>query len=214
MSDPINFDRADYVEVSSLNCNLCREPLQHEYYDLGGATICAPCRDKIEQGRSAGSGPHRFFRATGFGFAAAAIGAVIYALIVNLTGIEFGLMAVVLGYIVGRSVSVGSYHRGGWRYRALAMFLTYAAICVGYVPQLLHAMGKAYSMLRVVVAFIISLTVPFLVLLKAGTSGLIGTFIIGIGLYEAWKLNKPGTSQIAGPFPIAPARQGILPIGD
>jgi hypothetical protein len=214
MSDTINFDRADYVEVSSLDCKLCRQPLQHEYYDLGGATICAPCRDKIVQGRSAGSGSHRFFRAAGFGLAAAAVGAVIYASIVNLTGIEFGLMAVVLGYIVGKSVSVGSYHRGGWRYRALAMLLTYAAICVGYVPQVLHAMGKAYSMIRVVVAFALSLTVPFLIVIKAGASGLIGTFIIGIGLYEAWKLNRPGVNVIAGPFPISPAREGILPIGD
>jgi hypothetical protein len=214
VSAPLNFDRADYVEVSSLSCKLCREPLQHEYYDMGGATICGACRDKIEVGRSAEAGWQRFFRAAGFGLAASAIGAVIYALIVNLAGFEFGLMAVVLGYMIGRSVSVGSFHRGGRRYQALAMVLTYIAICVEYVPPLLHATGRAYSVVLVVVAFVISLAQPFLTLVEVGISGIIGLFIIGIGLYEAWKLNKPGGREIAGPFPISPAKEGILPIGN
>src|SRR2546423_15619059 len=118
MSDPIDFDRADYVEASSLSCKLCREQLRFEYYDIAGATICSLCREKIEQGRAVGGGPHRFMRAVGFGLAAATVGAIAYALIVNLTGFEFGLMAVVLGYGIGRSVSLGSYHPGGRRYQA------------------------------------------------------------------------------------------------
>jgi hypothetical protein len=205
MSEQINFDRAEYVEVSSLNCRLCREPLRSEYFDMAGATICGVCRDKIEAGRAAGAGPHRFLRAVGFGLGAAIIGAIIYALIVNFTGVQFGLMAVVLGYMVGRSVSVGSYHRGGRRYQILAMILTYAAICVEYVPQVMQAMHKSYSFLRIIAAFVLSLSIPFLLLFKAGISGLLGVFIVGIGLYEAWKLNKRGVRQIAGPFPIAPS---------
>jgi hypothetical protein len=208
MSDPINFDRADYVEVSSLNCKLCRQPLRCEYYDIAGATICALCREKIEQGRAAGGGPHRFLRAVGFGFVAAAVGAFFYALIVKLTGFEFGLMAVVLGYGVGRSVSVGSYHRGGRRYQALAMGLTYVAICIGYVPQILHGVKNPHSIAMVILVFFISLAAPFLIILSGGVSGLIGLFIIGIGLYEAWKLNKRGIAAIEGPFPIAPPKEG------
>lgn len=212
MSEPINFDRADYVEVSSLNCKLCRQPLENQYYDLGGATICARCRDKIEQGRSADACSHRFLRSAGFGLAAAAAGAVIYALIVNLTGIEFGLMAVVLGYVVGKSVSVGSYHRGGRRYQALAMSLTYIAICAEYVPQVLRSAGKTHSVILIAVAFVISLAAPFLILVEHGASGILGLFIIGIGLYEAWKLNKRGALELAGPFPIAPPKERSSPI--
>lgn len=207
MSELINFDRAEYVEVSSLNCKLCRQPLENKYYDLGGATICAACRDKIEQGRSADAGSLRFLRAVGFGLAAAAVGAVIYALIVKLTGFEFGLMAVVLGYAVGKSVSVGSYHRGGRGYQALAMALTYIAICVEYVPQVLSSVGKTHSVFLIAVAFVISLAAPFLILVEHGGSGILGLFIIGIGLYEAWKLNKRGAREIAGPFPISPPQE-------
>ncbi len=211
MSEPINFDRADFVEVSSLQCKLCRQPLEIKYYDLGGATICTACRDKIEQGRSADAGPHRFLRASGFGLAAAAAGAVINALIVNLTGFKIGLIAIAIGYLVGRSVSVGAYHRGGRRYQALAMALTYGAICVEYVPQMLSSFGKNHSVVLVAAAFVISLAAPFLVLIESGASGLIGLFIIGIGVYEAWKLNRGGIRVIAGPFPIAPARDRSLP---
>ncbi len=214
MSEPIQFDRADYVEVSSLNCKLWRKPLEYQYYDLAGATICTDCRDKVEQGRSAGAGGHRFLRAFGFGLAAAAVGAVIYALIVRITGIEFGLMAVVLGYMVGRSVSVGSYHRGGRSYQALAMALTYAAICVGYVPAILHAWGKGYSVLFVIIAFVFALALQIIGLLTHPASVLLSIFITGIGLYEAWKLNKGGVRELSGPFPIAPAKQGFLQIGD
>jgi hypothetical protein len=209
MSEPINFDRAEYVEVSELNCKLCREPLRYEYYDMSGGTICRQCRDKIVEGRDVGGGFQRFLRAAAFGLVAAAIGAVLYALIVKLTGLEIGLVAVLLGFMVGKSVSTGSYHTGGWRYQALAMFLTYAAICVGYMPAILRGAGGRYTLALIVVAFLISLSVPFGVLIYGGMSGILGPIIIGIGLYEAWKLNKPGLSSIGGPYPISPPRESI-----
>jgi hypothetical protein len=205
MSEPIQFDRAEYVEVSELACKLCRQPLQHQYYDMGGSPICSECRDKIEQGRSEDSGAHRFVRTAGFGFAAAALGAVVYALIVNLTGIEFGLMAVVLGYVIGKAVWVGSFHRGGWRYQAIAMVLTYIAICMEYLPQVLKAGGHSYTAARIALAFAISLLAPVLILFGEGLSGILGVVILGIGLYEAWKLNRSRGPAIAGPFPISPS---------
>ena len=202
MSEPIQFDKADYVEVSSLDCKLCKQPLMNQYYDMGGSTICTACREKITEGRADGSGFHRFIRAFGFGFVVAALGATVYAFIVYKFRFEFGLMAVFLGYGVGRAVSVGSYHRGGWRYQALAVVLTYAAICMEFLPEMLH--GRAYTVPLVIVAFVISLFGPFLVL-SQGVSGLIGIFIIGIGIYEAWKLNKKGIGSIGGPYPISPS---------
>jgi hypothetical protein len=38
----------------------------------------------------------------------------------------------------------------------------------------------------------------------AGFQNLVGLFIIGIGLYQAWKLNKRVNIEIKGPFPIKP----------
>jgi hypothetical protein len=216
VSEPIQFDRADYIEVSELACKLCSQPLQHQYFDMGGSTICSECRNKIEQGRSDNSGARRFVRAAGFGFVAAALGAVVYAVIVNLTGFEFGLMAVVLGYVIGKAVWVGSFQRGGWRYQALAMVLTYIAICMEYLPQVLKAGGHAYSAARIALAFAVSMLAPVLILLGEGLSGILGVVIIGIGLYEAWKLNRSRGADIAGPFPISPSKppvEGSVTVG-
>jgi hypothetical protein len=51
-----------------------------------------------------------------------------------------------------------------------------------------------------VVALIISLAVPFL----GGAQNMIGLLIIGIALYEAWKINKGSAIRIAGPFQLGP----------
>jgi hypothetical protein len=48
----------------------------------------------------------------------------------------------------------------------------------------------------------LTLALPFL----AGFQNLMGIVIIGIGLYEAWKLNKRETLQITGPFEIGATR--------
>jgi hypothetical protein len=46
--------------------------------------------------------------------------------------------------------------------------------------------------------FAISMAVPFL----AGFENIMGLFIIGIGLYEAWKLNKRVDVEITGPHKV------------
>ena len=63
------------------------------------------------------------------------------------------------------------------------MALTYASITGSYIPEAIEA-GR-------VVAF--ALVVPFL-----GSTGFMGWIIIGIALYEAWKLNR--RVPITGPF--------------
>jgi hypothetical protein len=66
----------------------------------------------------------------GLGFGAAVLGAGIYFGIAALTGYEFGLVAIVVGVLVGSAVRKGSNGRGGWRYQLLAKFLTYTAVVV------------------------------------------------------------------------------------
>src|SRR2546422_5507986 len=56
------------------------------------------------------------------------LGAGLYFGIEATTGYELGLVAVVVGLMVGGAVRKGSNGRGGWRYQALAMFLTYCAV--------------------------------------------------------------------------------------
>src|SRR5215475_6321852 len=85
----------------------------------------------------AGSGVKRFCGALVLGVLAAMAGAGLYFAITALTGYELGLVAIVVGLLVGSAVRWGSQRRGGWLYQGLAMFLTYSAIITTYIPPLL-----------------------------------------------------------------------------
>lgn len=118
-------------------CANCGEPVRGAYYQLKGAVICLGCRRRMIE--VSGSPMGRFLRATLFGVGAAALGAGIWYGVSKVTGYEFGLVAIVIGLLVGGAVRIGSRRRGGWLYQALAMFLTYASIVSTYVPYIVEA---------------------------------------------------------------------------
>src|SRR6185503_14842588 len=60
-----------------------------------------------------------------------------------LTGYEIGLVAIVVGFMVGGAVRKGCDGRGGWFYQAMAMFLTYSSIVVTYIPPILEAVRES-----------------------------------------------------------------------
>src|SRR2546422_11725279 len=70
------------------------------------------------------------------------LGAGLYFGIEATTGYELGLVAVVVGLMVGGAVRKGSNGRGGWRYQALAMFLTYCAGVATDSSMIVREVGK------------------------------------------------------------------------
>ena len=124
----------DHVErdgsASSLTCAACSQAIATSYYEVNGNVTCQRCRNQVMAGWNRGSSGGRFARALGLGFGAAVVGAGIYFGIAALTGYEFGLVAIVVGVLVGGAVRKGSNGRGGRRYQLLAMFLTYTAVVV------------------------------------------------------------------------------------
>lgn len=130
MSNPpsgdLQFDRVEPSGSASggQNCTICREPLRDSYYTLNGQAVCPSCRAKVESHLAGGS----FVKALGLGLGAALLGAGLYFAIELLTGYELGLVAVVVGYLVGTAVRKGWRGAGGWRPPALAVALTYLAI--------------------------------------------------------------------------------------
>ena len=74
-----------------------------------------------------------------FGSIAATVGAAVYRMILFGTGWNIGLVAVVVGYMVGGAVRTGSGERGGRFYQFLAVFLTYSAIVGMFVPEFWQA---------------------------------------------------------------------------
>ncbi len=242
----VQFERAEYdTAPAPAECAECKQALPGYYYDVNGATVCEKCRYAIESKLTSGSGAGRLLRATAAGVVAAALGALLYYAIAALSGYEFGLIAIVVGFAVGTAVNWGSNGRGGWLYQTLAIVLTYLAIVSTYIPPIINELrtlapeeeaassneagtdaapaageaaattdasatgetaaaveppsGAAGLVAFATVLMVIAVAAPFL----AGFENIIGLVIIGIGLFEAWKLNRRTELTISGPHTLA-----------
>src|SRR6476619_3346507 len=108
-ASPLRFDRAEFAEASAATrCALCGEPLAGSYFEINGHMACPPCRAKIGTTFGRGSRAVRFLRALAGGLGGAVLGAGIYYAVLAITNYEIGLIAIVVGYLVGRAVRWGS----------------------------------------------------------------------------------------------------------
>ena len=259
MSNELQFERAEYEHAAgeAMACSECRRTLTNSYFQAGGRIVCEACAYTLQAQQGGGSAVGRASRALGAGLIAAAMGSLLYYAIGALTGYEFALVAIVVGFAVGAAVRWGSRGRGGWAYQALAMGLTYLAIVSTYIPHVLggsqelpveqtvsastdqgeepaeaatepdetasasepategeitpvseassDATVRQLTMSQAALVFgtllLIACAAPFL----AGFENIIGLIIIGIGLYEAWKLNRKEAFEVTGPHPVAAA---------
>jgi len=128
--DELQFDQAEYATPAPAgpSCGFCKRPIDDAYHEINGKVICATCRQRVEAAFRGGSGVARVIKALIFGSVAAVAGAVLYYAIVRISGYNIGLVAVVVGFMVGGAVRKGTSNRGGLFYQLLAVFLTYSAI--------------------------------------------------------------------------------------
>ncbi len=243
----LQFDRAHFDgDAAQPGCTMCRAPLYGVYYGVNGQTVCEACCYKLRDAVPPGSRAGRVLRAAAAGAGAGLAGAILYWAILAATGYEFGLIAILVGFAVGKAVRWGSGDRGGRAYQALAVLLTYVAIVSGYVPlivteaikqsnaqhQTASPDGKPSApgsvpasttaapdggggppggigglLLAIAALLLIACAAPFL----AGAQNIMGIIIIGIGVYQAWKLNRRLPVEITGPHSLASA--GAAPAG-
>ena len=132
----LDFERADKVSHSASACAQCATPITDRYFTLGSHVLCESCHLAFQNAKAPGNAASRFFGAAALGTAAAAIGCALWMLVTKLTGYEIGLIAIAVGYLVGMAVHVGARRMGGVAYQLLAVFLTYSAIVMTYVPMI------------------------------------------------------------------------------
>ncbi len=229
----LQFDRAEYESApGGLVCAACQQEIAQTYYEANGRTLCERCRYGVAAFMSSTPGVEGFFKAAAAGAGAAAAGAIVYYLVLVATNRIFGLIAVLVGYMVGRAVRWGTGNRGGWRYQALAMVLTYVAVVSAYAPLLFKGMAEAGRQPSAQAATaspgqatsapqeetprrqgpgatVVGLGLIGAVLLASpflGGFDPIGWAIIAFGLYEAWRLNRRVSFEISGPFTAGTAR--------
>jgi len=273
-NEPLQFDVAESATSSDAphhaQCRGCGQPIRDTYYDVNGSLVCASCRAGLEQPR--GTRLRRVLRATALGTLAAIGGSLLYFAVAAMTGREFGLVAIAVGFMVGTAVRKGSGGRGGWAYQTLAIGLTYLAIVSTYVPLVVkefqkdtrssarahatppvpmdtitisargpanakpsadpsaptrapenasvmqagtprpapHAdstrLGAGTVLLGIGAIVLLAAIVP----IAAGFSNLIGLLIIGIAVFEAWKLNRRVQLVIAGPYRVGSGPAGTI----
>src|SRR5215475_11252709 len=147
MSDPeapgtdaaLQFDRAISSQPStspdrlSVTCTACHAPIADEYYDVNGHSVCARCRTALESAAETPMGIGPLAIAAACGFFAAVAGAMIYYAVIAFAHLEIGIIAILIGYMVGYAVRKGA-RGGGLRFQILAVLLTYASVALAYTP--------------------------------------------------------------------------------
>ncbi len=68
------------------------------------------------------------------------VGRLIWFAIRRITNYEIGLVAIVVGILVGKAVHKGSAGVGGLGYQLLAVVLTYGCIAANYMPDIIESM--------------------------------------------------------------------------
>ena len=225
----------DHVErdgsAASLTCAACNQAITTSYYEVNGNVTCQRCRNQVMAGWNRGSSGGRFARALGLGFGAAVVGAGIYFGIAALTGYEFGLVAIVVGVLVGGAVRKGSNGRGGRRYQLLAMFLTYTAVVVTDSSLIARELKKEWRAqaasqvsaadgvnasagvaqdtsprpgpLAFALGLALIIALAYAAPIMIGITSPLHLLIAGFALYEAWKLNRGLALQVTGPYQAA-----------
>jgi hypothetical protein len=220
--DGLQFQKA---ETPAKSCGQCVGPIADQYYQAAGVDICPECADKVTntQARPAN---RLVLRGVLYGMGAAFVCSIGYALISWVTNMEIGLIAILVGYLVGQAIRRGSDGMGGRRCQVAAIILTYLAITCSYMPALVKGMrdandktvaeAKAASAaavkeepltpagwaIGIVLLFAIALAVPFLALAE-GFSGIIGIAIIFFGLQRAWQQTARDERLLMGPYSTA-----------
>jgi hypothetical protein len=137
----LQFDQAEFEQTEArepATCAVCSQVFEETYFEINGQVACPDCKRQVEAELSPAGAGGRFLRALCLGTLAAVLGAGIYFGIAALTGYEIGLVAVLVGFLVGGGVRIGARNRGGWGYQTLAILLTYAAIVATYVPPIVR----------------------------------------------------------------------------
>jgi hypothetical protein len=137
----LQFDRvqtgttnAGTAAPSGVVCQSCGAAIRTSYFSLGEASICGLCRANFEEAVEKSRSWSTFFKASLFGLVASIVGAIIYYGVIAITNLEIGLVAILIGYMVGFAVRRGALGFGGLRYQILGVALTYLAVSLAYVP--------------------------------------------------------------------------------
>jgi hypothetical protein len=200
-------DDSNQAEVSSpIACASCREPVADRYFEINRTIVCEPCRHSIEAQLRGGPGFGRFARAALLGLGASIAGTALYSAFLSFSSYDWTLVAVLIGYVVGKVVRKGSGGLGGLAYQMLAVGLTYLSLGMAYFTLMLLAIWRQNQLARPIelapgtVLQVLGQALQLPVLEMKDSPVRIA--FVGFGLWMAWKLNRPGQFVVTGPHQV------------
>lgn len=119
---------------ATMACTTCTMPITEHYFDVDGHSVCSECKDKAVRENEPARGVGSFFKALFFGGIAAVLGAAIYYGFAAFLNIEWALVTIVIGFMVGAAIRKGIAGKGGRKYQVMAVFLTYFAVGLAFTP--------------------------------------------------------------------------------
>jgi hypothetical protein len=195
--ETLQFDRAERTEPpAGVTCTSCHRSIADRYYSFAGRVLCEDCARKIE---AALAEPGQLGRGILLGIGGGIVGGAVYYAVAAISGYEIGLIAILVGWLVGRGMQRGSRAAGGRRYQLAAVIITYLAIAGSYAAFALRGSSASWSTWVVALA-----AAPLLAGFANPPGSLLSLLIIGIGLLQAWRMNQKPRLQVDGPFQIAP----------
>src|ERR1035441_4481607 len=224
----LQFQHAEpIVEASSSDgsaqaCVVCKQPVGGSYYQAQGQQVVCPlCAERIRAGLQAVPGIS-LMRAALYGGGGGWAGGELYAVVTIVLHAEIGLIAIRVGWMVGKAIRHASQGRGGRPQQILAVALTYFAITTSYIPVILYqtarnphrveqmqqppandapAEARPRMPFGAVALYLLMLAAiaPFLSL-TSGISAWISLFILFIGLQYAWRLTGGREIPLTGPY--------------
>lgn len=207
----LQFDRAESTGNVAGNavCVVCKQPILVQYFSANGQPVCAGCRNTVAEqlARPSGNLPKGLL----FGIGGAIVGGAGYFGVAVLVNAEIALVAIAVGWLVGRAIQIGSGGRGGRVYQVAAAVLTYLALDAAYVAMVARSqvptLGREFvdALTAVVTGPPASwIGLPVTDNLRQLPWGAIGLLIVFVGISQAWRMNQVVTVRFEGPFPIQP----------
>ena len=224
----LQFEHAEPIvaepEPQGPQCVVCHASTGDTYYHAQGKIVCHGCADRIQTGQQA---PRAIslLPAALYGGGAALAGCILYAFVAIAFNLEIGILAILVGWMVGKAIRHASRGMGGRPQQILAVLLTYFSISTSYVVVMIYEVAKNPSIVQKQKAadgapkdneiksaesrpaavgllfsvLLLAAAAPFLSLTQ-GVSGFISLFIIFIGLQRAWRMTGRTDIVITGPY--------------
>jgi hypothetical protein len=197
----LQFDRAEFVDAPALACKICQSPISDRYFEANGQVICEACQPRLAKITTPTNDD--FLRAGAYGVLGAIAGAALWATVVTLLHARIGIVALAVGWLVGKGVRKGSRNRGGPVFQAMAVVLTYLAVAGSYMPALYEFQQRSGEAVSVGALALIALVRPVTDAMASGMSGILGLLIVGFGLMQAWQVNRETKIVVSGPYPLS-----------